>query len=322
MKLVHLRQSTPEWLEWRKGGVTASDISCLFGTNPYKTEWQLWAEKRGLRAEDSIEGNPYVRRGKMFEFMLRERVGEDRGVGLIPVCAEHGVKPVIRASLDGIDPSRRPWELKVLSPDNFESVLQDGINSEPVKRYTPQLQHQMLVTGAAEGFLIIGDIDDVGPVAKVKDYKVFVLPADPQFQEQISDKVEKFMDAVANGPEPAKDPKRDLFGPRSAHDAYEWTKVARKIRPLLEQKASLLEATKQIEAAIKREARPLLEVLGQNKSGQFSGLRATRVDKEGKIDWQKLVKSLGHDPTDEALVGPFRKAGSSHHQFTALQNAE
>jgi hypothetical protein len=71
---------------------------------------------------------------------------------------------------------------------------------------------------------------------------------------------------------------------------------------------------KQLESA----ARPILDVLGSNKAGEFAGLRAIRVDRTGSVDWTAFVKAHGFDPTDETLVGPFRKAGSSNHQFTAL----
>lgn len=322
MKLVHLQQSTPEWLEWRRGGITASDISCLFGTNPYKTEWQLWAEKSGLRAEDDLEGNPYVRRGKMFEYLLRERVANDRNVGLIPVCAQHDTLDHIRASLDSIDPVRRPWELKVPSSGNFELVVKDGILSKPAQQYLPQVQHQMLVTGATEGFLVFGDIDDEAETPIVHDYKVLIIPADRQLHDEICQRSETFIKAVANGTEPAKDPKRDLFAPQCATDAYAWQKCSAKLRPLLHQKAALKAALKEIEEVISNSSSPLLSVLGDNKSGQFAGLRATRVDKAGTINWRELVKSLGFDPDDETTVAPFRKAGTSHMQMSALDIAD
>ncbi|MBU2958044.1 YqaJ viral recombinase family protein [Paracoccus sp. 1_MG-2023] len=322
MKLINLQQSTPEWLEWRRGGITASDISCLFGNNPYKTEWQLWAEKRGLRAEDDLEGNPYVRRGKMFEFMLRERIAADRKVGLIPVCAEHDTMSQIRASLDGIDSSRRPWELKVPSPGNYQAVVKSGINSEPAQRYLPQLQHQLLVTDAAEGFLVFGDIDEEAQTPEVRDYKIFIVPADPAFQNDIRLRAEAFLQAVASGKEPSKDPKRDLYAPQCAIDAYEWQKCAAKLRPLLHQKAALKNALLEIDRAITQASTPMLKLLGQNKKGQFSGVRATHVERSGSVNWRDLVKSLGADPDDEQTVAPYRKAGTSHVQVTTLDLPE
>ena len=47
MKVVDLKQRTPEWHIWRNAGVTASDAPVLVGS-PCKTPWRLWAEKRGV----------------------------------------------------------------------------------------------------------------------------------------------------------------------------------------------------------------------------------------------------------------------------------
>ena len=47
MKVVDLNQRSEEWLQWRSKGVTASDIPIILGLSPYKTRWQLWAEKVG-----------------------------------------------------------------------------------------------------------------------------------------------------------------------------------------------------------------------------------------------------------------------------------
>ena len=48
MNVIDLPQRTPAWLEWRAGGVSASDVAILLGLSPYKTPWRLWAEKTGL----------------------------------------------------------------------------------------------------------------------------------------------------------------------------------------------------------------------------------------------------------------------------------
>jgi putative phage-type endonuclease len=318
MKLVPLAQSTPEWLDWRKAGITASDVSCLFHTNPYKTEWKLWAEKSGLQAEDDIEGNPFVRRGKTFEHMLREHVVNARNVGIMPACAEHGTVPYLRASLDGIDRNRRPWEFKIPSPNNFEEVRKHQLNSEPAKRAHLQVQHQLLVTGASEGYLVFGNIDDSGRVAKVTEYILLIIPADPELHQAILEKSLEFMRRLAERDEPPKDPDRDLFAPQSGTDAVRWQEAAAKVLPLLALKADLKVQISAVEKQLESAARPILDVLGSNKAGEFAGLRAIRVDRTGSVDWTAFVKAHGFDPTDETLVGPFRKAGSSNHQFTAL----
>lgn len=318
MKFVNLAQSSPKWLDWRKTGVTASDVSCLFGNNPYKTEWRLWAEKTGLQAEDGIEGNPYVRKGKLFEHMLREHVVEDRDIGIFPACVEHDTIPEIKASLDGIDRGGRPWEFKVPSPGNFELVRNERLQSEPATRYWLQVQQQLIVTGASEGYLVFGNIDDEGPVPRVVEYIMLIIQADQHIQNQIVSRSIEFMRKVRDKIEPPKDPDRDVFAPETPETALTWKTVAGDLLPMLRAKAKLKQQLETLEADIASKAEPLLQVLGINKVGEFAGLRATRVDRKGNVDWQAFVKDKGFDPADEKTVGPYRKAGSTNYQYAAL----
>lgn len=318
MKLVRLKQSTPEWLAWRKEGITASDVSTLFKANPYKTEWKLWAEKTGRQPEDDIEGNPYVRRGRTFEHLLREHVVAHRNIGLFPACVQHDTNPDLRASLDGIDSQRRPWEFKVPSPGNFEEVRKHGLSSEPAKRYFYQVQFQILVTGAAEGYLIFGSVDDAKKDPSVTEYILLVVPADKDIHEQIIEKSAAFMKSVRDDIEPAKDPDRDLFAPQTAEDAESWQSSSGILLPLLKLKEQLKAEIERVEKEIHEATKPVVEILGENKAGEFAGLRVVRVDRKGTVDWKALLKDRSIDATDETIVGPYRKAGSTNHQLTAL----
>lgn len=318
MKVINLKQSSQEWLDWRKTGVTASDVSCLFGTNPFKTEWQLWAEKTGRRIEDDLSGNPYVRQGKEFEFTLREFISDKMNVGLFPLCVQHESIPHIKSSLDGVDGSRRPWELKIPSENNFDLVVQDGMLSEPVQRYLLQVHHQILTTGAKEGFLVFGKLDHDGPRPRIVDHRMFVIPADLDVQADIKNKVAKFMRKVERDDPPSKDPNRDLFSPEAPEDARIWQAAAAAVLPLIEQKKRLKEQLEDIDQQIKAEALPALQVLKNNKSGVFSGLRITRVDRIGSVDWHALLQSKGLDPNQPSVIGPFQKTGTSSYQYSAI----
>lgn len=318
MKFINLAQSSPEWLEWRRTGVTASDVSALFATNPYKTEWKLWAEKSGHQAEDDLGGNPFVRRGKVYEHMLREHVVRHRGIGIMPVCVEHDTLPFLKASLDGICRNRRPWEFKIPSPNNYEEVEQEGDRSAPYLQYVSQVQHQLLVTGASEGYLIFGKLDDTCSPPRIVDYKLFVIAADPAYHEQIRLRAAAFMDRVAQGIEPKKDPDRDLFAPQTPTDAQNWRDVAEKVVPLLEKKLALKQQLDALDAQIKEQTEPVLAILQDNKFGEYAGLRVTRVDRSPSIDFPALLGGLGVDLADDRVVGPYRKAATKSYKFTAL----
>jgi len=46
-EFVKAEQRSPEWFALRADGITATDVSVIAGLNPYKTPYQLWAEKLG-----------------------------------------------------------------------------------------------------------------------------------------------------------------------------------------------------------------------------------------------------------------------------------
>jgi putative phage-type endonuclease len=64
-----------EWLAARKKDVTASDASTLLGINPYKTPFELWAEKTGRKPD--AEDNDVFRRGRAMEFIAIDFLRED-----------------------------------------------------------------------------------------------------------------------------------------------------------------------------------------------------------------------------------------------------
>jgi putative phage-type endonuclease len=46
-EFVKAQQRSPEWFALRQDGITATEVSVIAGLNPYKTPYQLWAEKLG-----------------------------------------------------------------------------------------------------------------------------------------------------------------------------------------------------------------------------------------------------------------------------------
>ena len=60
--MLDLKQGTPEWLEWRRGGLGSSDVSTLMLENKYESVKDLWLRKTG-RLEARAE-NAAMRHGK------------------------------------------------------------------------------------------------------------------------------------------------------------------------------------------------------------------------------------------------------------------
>ena len=59
------------WLKNRRKYLGGSDVSCILGLNPYKTNVQLYREKKGLVEPDDLSDNPLVQYGTNAEEHIR-----------------------------------------------------------------------------------------------------------------------------------------------------------------------------------------------------------------------------------------------------------
>lgn len=147
MRLVSLRQGSPEWLAWRSQGVGSSDAAAIVGASPWTTREALLLAKqealRGAPAQD--RDNWAMARGRRLEPHARASYEGVMGWASPAACAEHAALPWLRASCDGWEPGRRlPLEIKCPGRADHEEALAGRV---PAK-YLPQVTHLMLVTGA------------------------------------------------------------------------------------------------------------------------------------------------------------------------------
>jgi putative phage-type endonuclease len=154
MKIIDVTQRTPEWAHWRAQGITASEAAIVLGRSPYKTPWRLWAERTGLAREADLSANPHVQRGVALEDAARRAFEDRHGTLLLPLCAESDEHPVLRASFDGIADDGAPVELKVPSHRTFAEVSERQTEAAAFRLYWPQVQHQLYVAEAAQGWLV------------------------------------------------------------------------------------------------------------------------------------------------------------------------
>jgi len=137
----------PEWLELRNTGIGASDIAVVLGLSPWKTPFQLWAEKTGLRPPDDLSDNEPVFWGSRLESIIVE------------VFGERTKRPVLRAG-ELLRSRAHPWALSTLDAWTGEggplwpleikttsSRHADAWAEGPPDHYMAQVQQQLLVTG-------------------------------------------------------------------------------------------------------------------------------------------------------------------------------
>lgn len=112
-------ETRDEWLEARKKYIGGSDVSCILGYNPWKTNVQLYREKKGLVMPDDLSDNPLVQYGTKAEEHIRALFALDHQelkVGYVPENSWRNTKyPFAACSLDGwsVDEKNRTGILEI-----------------------------------------------------------------------------------------------------------------------------------------------------------------------------------------------------------------
>jgi len=140
-----MQQGTSQWLMWRRAGLGASDAPVIMGIYTYKTPFQLWEEKLGRECQEKKnqfildKGHTIEKRARLLYEILNDKP-------MPPALVEYAKMPFLRASLDGYDAEKNIiLEIKYVGKKELQEIRDSGKIPE---RYYPQVQHQLLVTGA------------------------------------------------------------------------------------------------------------------------------------------------------------------------------
>ena len=312
MKIVNIAQGDEDWHQWRINGITASEIAVILGISPYKTPWQLWAEKTGLIEPVNLDGNPNVRKGKKNEDRLRQFIEQRDGKILLPFCAESDENPIFRASYDGVDADQIPHELKWPSEPVWQEILSAGENSEAYQLYAPQVMHQIMVAGSecSHGYLIFGHEGEDG-IEMIE----FKINRDDTFIKKIIKEGEEFYHLVATREEPEKRKDSDPYIPSEELKRKRWQNLANKARQLQTSEKQLKTALTTVTEELKAIRMEALEMQGDFSKSDYYGLAVTRFVKGGAIDYKKLIESRLPDISEDEL-NSFRKPDKTETRMT------
>lgn len=140
-------QKTKDWHEWRGKGIGSSDAPIIMGVSPYKTPYQLWETKIGVKQPTDDDGNWATRRGNELEPVARSMYELETGLEMPATLAYNEKYPFLRASLDGWNAETQTLlEIKCPGRDDHATAMSGKIP----EKYIPQVQHQLFVTGAKE----------------------------------------------------------------------------------------------------------------------------------------------------------------------------
>ena len=304
MKIVNVKQRTPEWHEWRgeTGAIYASDVAVLLNQSPYKTPWRLWMERTGKAESPDISNLPHVRRGIENEAIARQFAEGRLDIDfLLPICAESDEYPFIRCSFDGISDEGVPVELKCPTQKTFDSVLEKGINADAVQLYLPQLHLQMFVADSDEGYLCFLSPD-------CEDFVMFPVQRNETLMAEIIEAAKAFNTLLLNDVPPERDPERDLFVPLG-DDMQTWNKLATRFIEVHAKVSALSDEIKPLEDELDTLKQGLTELMGDFEEAELGGVRVKVSNVAGAVDWKKLAESISIEITPE-MQSKFRRKSS------------
>ena len=310
MKITDVIQRTPQWERWRAQGVTASEAAIVLGRSPYKTPWRLWAERTGIARAADLSANPQVQRGNALEDAARRAFEERHDTLLLPLCGESEEHPVLRASFDGIADDGAPVELKVPAESTFAEVAKRQTEAPAFRLYWPQVQHQLYVADAGQGWLAFYGGRDKLLAFPVERDEGFITG-------ELVPACLTFWEAIAKRKEPPRDPARDLYVP-VGRALDEWSMLAGEYRDLLRERARLDALVKSNRSALDRLETGLLAQMGEFLAAEAAGLKVTRFLQSGAIDYRKALKALVPD-LDPAELETYRRKSAERVRITALE---
>lgn len=274
--------------KWKRIG--GSDIAAIMGVSPYATAYDVWLR---LTGQYEVPDNPVLRRGRLFEPVVRRIAAEDFGLNLSD-ASEHMAWEVagvpFRASIDALAVGKNNTvevvELKTSSP--FARHLW---GDEAPLHYQMQCQWYMKAVGAPRAHLValIG-LDDV---------RHYVIEADAGLQKRMEEAAIEFWSrhVVLNlAPEMAGS------GLASAHLASKYPENTQAMLPASDKAQALMvklieaqaerKHAEEVEESLKNELKALI---GDAKGLIGAGVSVTWIKTSDRrvTDWQAVAQAAG-----------------------------
>jgi putative phage-type endonuclease len=177
-----------EWLAYRKRGIGASDAPTIMGVSPWSTPYALWCEKTST--EPPVDnGNWATARGNTLEPIARARYELESGLEFPATLAVHKDVPYFMASLDGYN-AEHNLILEIKCPGAADHAT--AVSGAVPEKYFPQLQHQLMVTGAKACHYVSYDgYESLAVVVVAPDYNYIeiLMREEHAFWKLVTDKI-------------------------------------------------------------------------------------------------------------------------------------
>ncbi len=257
IQMIQLTQGSPEWLQFRKTKVTATDACIIMGANHRKTKTQLYYEK--ISDDPPKPPTARMQRGKDLEPIARELFTLKTGIEAFPAVV---VKDWTMASLDGISQNNEIVEIKCPGDADHSIALKGKVPDH----YYPQLQHQMHVCGIDKMYYFSFDGMDGVTIEVLRN---------PLYVEKMLIEEIRFYNCLVNKtpPEPSE---KDYI----ERNDSQWEQCAQRWRVV---SSSLKDLEKEEE-----ELRKQLIFLSGETNTKGSGIFLSQVLRKGNVDYTKI----------------------------------
>lgn len=269
MKYVDLIQGSDTWLQYRKCGIGASEVSAVLGISPFKSPFGLWEEKM---YGTTVQINTSMKRGIDREKEGIEKAQDILGVIFEPKVVQHQNHMFLFASLDGITMEgdvaiEVKWANGVV-----HSLAKRGIVSEV---YYPQCQAQLACTELKEMWFLSCFETPVDPA----EYILVKVFRDDLFIEKMIEKCSEFYhENMLKGIAP---PLTDKDYVKLEQDkALSFNILCDEYKNLTEQESMISERKKEIIECIKHSA--------NGKSACSDLFKATKFKVKGSVQYDQI----------------------------------
>jgi putative phage-type endonuclease len=279
-------QQTNEWLDFRRGKLSASKAPVILGASPYATPYQLFEEELGLR--ETQKSTPYMQKGLDCEAEARDWFLMETGIHVSPSVEVHPDNPLFIASLDGISEKRDTIVEIKNNNKNFHDMAHSG--KIPDFHFI-QLQHQMYVTGMKESHYLSWRKDDplFLRIARDDDFIADMIAKELEFKKCIDDLV----------PPPLTDRDYcDLSHDLVLSEVYRQYELNKRLQKEYEAKAESFKTQ-------------MLTIAG-DRNVKGSGFMMTRYMTKGRVDYDKLITN--HCPNVDVDI--YRKDPTISYRIT------
>ncbi|MFA0356878.1 lambda-exonuclease family protein [Vibrio breoganii] len=321
MAIVDYVQRSDAWFEWRKQGITASMIPVIMGLSAYQTPYELWAEMVGLKEPADLSNSFHVQRGVEQEPEARDAVEAEYGRPYMPVCVEADHNPLFKASLDGLyktSSEQEVLEIKCPCEKIYNEILELKGQAPTFLMYASQVQWQLNCTGAPQGRLYFY-LRGKRPISTT-------IRRNDSFIKQAEEAALTFWNLVQTKTPPPLIDGRD----KVVYDLDELDNSWEQKVKVYKQQSKVLS---ELELKVK-EAKAEIKQLEQYFTSQIpedvqtfdkDGIRATRVDRKGSVDYKKLIAEIEDQLNvviPPEMINTHTKKGTTYFRVSAVEPTE